>query len=241
MAVFGRGKQAKLLKRQGILTASPHRILMVQRSTNMAPTYLPIWPLTVFYLLVKPCDKETCGPTPKRDEAWKAHSKRIMDILEKHGIEYADITDYQLVAITGKLVLDECNTEGLVLAALEIRDWLNQKNAEDGAVQYQFRMGIHTDNVVAGIIASAKMSYGLYSHAKHVAHRMARCAGNGNINLSEYTYAHIHHMVDCEYWGAIDSMGEIHRPSKHIFDKARRNIPHIRTGWLGMYCIKGKI
>ncbi|MFM1874623.1 MAG: hypothetical protein RL266_360 [Bacteroidota bacterium] len=194
-----------------------------------------MWPMTVVCILVKRVDALSKVYVPELDVTWQERARQMVDILKKHGLEYIDVTDYVTVALTGKLIIDEATTESLVLAALEIRDLLAETNAGSDDHRFEFKIGMHTDEVVAGIVSSAKMPYGLYSHTMHVAYRMARCAMTGAVNISEYTHDHVQHIVRSEYWGALDSMGEIHRPSKHFFDKARMNIPHVRTGWVGMY------
>jgi class 3 adenylate cyclase len=208
---------------------------------DKAPLGLPIWPLTVMCILVRRSDALSTVYVPELDQAWQQQAKQIVEILKKRGLEYIDVTDYVTVAITGKLIVDEATTESMVLAALEIRGRLAETNAGSADHRFEFKIGLHTDDVVAGIVSSAKMPYGLYSHTMHVAYRMARSANIGTMNISEYTHHYVQHIIRSEYWGALDSMGEIHRPSRHFFDKARRNIPHIRTGWVGMYQVDGTL
>ena len=162
---------------------------------------IPVWPLTALYIIAKRVDPfNPSKQITNIDQTWKDHLTQIMKILKKHGIEYTRTVDHQFMAIAGSPMLDDSNTEKLVWATLEIRKWLNQVSIETDAFPYQFKIGIHTDRVVAGILDSAKMPYTLYSHAMHFAHRMARSCGFGSINMSEYTFKELGDVFECDYW-----------------------------------------
>lgn len=212
---------------------------MILGATNREPEGMPVWPLTVLYLVAKKVDPFN----PKGlvvDDKWKEYSSKIVDILRSHGIEYTQSVDHQIIGVAGGPMLDDSDTENLIWAALEIQEWLNRMNALAEGFPYQYRIGIHTDKVVAGIVDSARMPYDLYSHALHVGQRMARCCRFGTINVSQYTYAYIEETFQCEFWGSIDSMGEVHKPTDHVFKKAVKDRPDVRRGWIGMYELKGK-
>lgn len=202
---------------------------------------LPVWPLTALYIIAKRIDPfKPSENITVIDQTWKDQLTQIIHILKKHGIEYVRTIDHQLMAVAGSPMLDSSDTENLVWATLEIREWLNRTSVDTEAFPYQYKIGLHTDRVVAGIVDSAKMPYTLYSHAMHFAHRMARTCRFSVVNMSEYTHAYVDDVFECELWGILDSLGEIHKPSSHTFKKAREKKPHVKTGWVRMYEVLGK-
>ena len=212
---------------------------MILGATNREPEGMPVWPLTVLYLAAKRVDPFSSSE-PETDTKWIEHSAKILSILKKHGIDYTRSVDHEIIGVAGGPMLDESDTENLIWAALEIQEWMNRMNALAEGFPYQYRIGIHTDKVVAGIVGSARMPYNLYAHALHVAQRMARCCGFGVINVSQFTKAYADDTFECQFWGAIDAMGEVHKPSEHVFKKAVKDRPDVRRGWIGMYELVGK-
>jgi class 3 adenylate cyclase len=113
----------------------------------------------------------------------------------------------------GLPVANNTNPVDIVLAAMEIRDFMNNRYAEkfyEGKDYWQCRIGINTGNLIAGIVGVKKFAYDIWGDTVNTASRMESCGAVGRINVSESTYQHIKDHFDCEYRGSIEAKGKGH-------------------------------
>ncbi|MCB0754138.1 MAG: adenylate/guanylate cyclase domain-containing protein [Flavobacteriales bacterium] len=199
---------------------------------------IPLWPLTVLSLIAR---RQTDNPLePERyDETWEFHSRNVVQLIRECGVDFIETENNLLFAVAGGPMLDDSDTEKILDAAIKIREYARQVQADETTTNYYVKIGLHTDKVIAGIIDAARMPFDLYAHALHMANRMARICNWGEINLSQYTHDYVGDAYNCDYWGSIDAMGEIHKPSNHVFKKAVKNRPSIRRDSVKMYKVRG--
>ncbi len=97
-----------------------------------------------------------------------------------------------------------------VMAALEIQAFMNQmkeiKTAQ-GLPYWELRLGIHSGDLVAGVIGEKKFAYDVWSDTVNTASRCESSGVSGKINISGATYALVKDFFACEYRGAV--------PAKH--------------------------
>lgn len=97
-----------------------------------------------------------------------------------------------------------------VLAALEIQAFMNQmkeiKTAQN-LPYWQLRLGIHSGDLVAGVIGEKKFAYDVWSDTVNTASRCESSGVTGKINISGATYELVKDFFACEYRGAV--------PAKH--------------------------
>jgi hypothetical protein len=97
-----------------------------------------------------------------------------------------------------------------VLAALEIRDLMQRMHADptrEGRPRWDLRIGIHTGDLVAGVIGKAKFSYDVWGDTVNTASRLESAGVPGRVNISGATHALVRQFFDCEYRGTV--------PAKH--------------------------
>ncbi|MBL8020499.1 MAG: adenylate/guanylate cyclase domain-containing protein [Leptospirales bacterium] len=97
-----------------------------------------------------------------------------------------------------------------VMAALEIQAFMNQMKeikASQGLPYWQLRLGIHSGDLIAGVIGEKKFAYDVWSDTVNIASRCESSGVTGKINISAATYALVRDFFDCEYRGAV--------PAKH--------------------------
>jgi class 3 adenylate cyclase len=97
-----------------------------------------------------------------------------------------------------------------LLAALRIKKYLNyfkSKRTAEGLPAWDFRMGINTGPLIAGVIGEMKFAYDIFGDTVNVASRMESHGEIGEINVSQSTYELIADYFDCEYRGKIDLKG----------------------------------
>ena len=120
------------------------------------------------------------------------HCFRAFDfICEKYGVEkIKTICDSYMVA-GGLPVTKEDSVKNTVLAAIEMTAFIINRKVERKAVSqipFEMRTGIHTGNVVAGIVGVKKFQYDVWGDTVNTASRMESYGKVGQVNISQGTY-----------------------------------------------------
>jgi len=103
----------------------------------------------------------------------------------------------------------------ITLAALEMQRWMAQQASLREAVgkkYWKIRIGIHTGDLVAGVIGKTKFAYDLWGDTVNTASRMETAGETGKVNISESTYNIIKDDFICTPRGEIEAknIGLIH-------------------------------
>ena len=109
---------------------------------------------------------------------------------------------------------DELHAIKIVRAAMEIRQYMEEKNKTRkaaGAAPWELRIGIHTGPVVAGVVGKNKYAYDIWGSSVNIASRMESNGVPGEINISETAYELVREHFDCTHRGKIfaKNVGEI--------------------------------
>lgn len=126
------------------------------------------------------------------------------NITEKNNLEKIKTIGDAYMCAGGLPVKNTTNAIDAVNAALEIIDWLenwNNERFEKGLKKWEIRIGIHTGELIAGVVGTKKFAYDLWGDAVNVASRMESCGEKGKVNISPITYELIKDHFDCEYRG----------------------------------------
>jgi predicted ATPase/class 3 adenylate cyclase/predicted Ser/Thr protein kinase len=122
-------------------------------------------------------------------------------IIEKFKIEKIKTIGDAYMCASG--VPTNCNDSYLRIteASIEIMDWM-KKEKEKAAQQNkdfpEMRIGIHTGNLIAGIVGTSKFAYDIWGDTVNIAARMEQTGEVGEINISEQTYELIKNKFECE-------------------------------------------
>lgn len=126
------------------------------------------------------------------------------NILLKHGIEKIKTVGDAYLAASGLPLPDANHATSMISAAIEIRDYmLNRRRQYPSA--FEVRIGIHTGNVVAGIVGVKKFAYDIWGDTVNIAARMEQNSEAGKINVSNSTYLLIKDQFSCTYRGEIEA------------------------------------
>ncbi|MCB0522293.1 MAG: tetratricopeptide repeat protein [Lewinellaceae bacterium] len=129
------------------------------------------------------------------------------EICERHRLEKIKTIGDSYMCAGGLPVKNNTHPSDTVLAALEILDFIkkrNQQHGSNGHPQWAIRIGIHTGQVVAGVVGSKKFAYDIWGDTVNVASRMESNCPVGAINISEATQQLVARQFRCQYRGEVD-------------------------------------
>ncbi len=124
----------------------------------------------------------------------------------KHFDEIVDDYDLEKLKTIGDSYMagggfpEECEDHALkvVDAALEMQNLITDRNKKSN-YKWPMRVGVHSGNVVAGVIGKNKMTYDVWGNTVNVANRMERNGRPGKVNVSAVTYNLIKEYYECDY------------------------------------------
>jgi class 3 adenylate cyclase len=130
------------------------------------------------------------------------------EICERHNLEKIKTIGDAYMAVGGVPIPNQTNPLDSVRAGLEIQRWMenwqNQKKAR-GEASWEIRIGIHTGEVVAGVVGKNKFAYDVWGDTVNLAARMESSGEVGKVNISEVTYHYVKPYFDCAHRGKIEA------------------------------------
>lgn len=129
------------------------------------------------------------------------------EIIKSYGLEKIKTIGDAYMAAGGLPFPDENHAYKLVLAALEIAEFVEEskKNQLENEKRFDIRIGINTGPVVAGVVGTNKFAYDIWGDTVNIAARMESNSTAGKVNISKATYELIKDRFDCVYRGEIDA------------------------------------
>lgn|GEM_PF-824134 len=131
--------------------------------------------------------------------------KSFDEIISRYGIEKIKTIGDAYLAVSGLPVHDPDHASKMVAAAIEIRDFMEERKAMLGDRSFHIRIGIHSGPVVAGIVGVKKFAYDIWGDTVNTAARMEQSGEAGRINVSGTTYLLIRSGYECTYRGAVEA------------------------------------
>lgn len=145
------------------------------------------------------------------------------EITEKYGLEKIKTIGDSYMCAGGLPTANDTNPIDTVLAALEIcafmQNWQAKRIAQ-GKESWHIRIGIHTGELVAGVVGKKKFAYDIWGDAVNIASRMESNSEADKINISAATYHCLEGLFDCTFRG---------------------NLPIKNGGEVAMYFVNGKV
>ena len=128
-------------------------------------------------------------------------------IIEKYGLEKIKTIGDAYLAVGGLGVELKTNPIKSVLAALEIQNLMqNSSNIVSNEINdenWTVRIGIHTGEVITGVIGTKRIAYDIFGNTVNIAERIEANCEPGKVNISEDTYNLIDMFYNCTNRGEI--------------------------------------
>jgi class 3 adenylate cyclase len=147
-------------------------------------------------------------------EGLDQYFEKFDKVIEKYDIEKIKTIGDAYVCAGGVPTKSEGNPHLVVQAALEFVkeiENLRKERAAKGKIPFEFRIGIHTGQLVAGVIGIRKFAYDIWGDTVNMAARMQQASEPNKINISGATYELVKDKFACVYRGKIEAKnkGEI--------------------------------
>jgi len=127
-------------------------------------------------------------------------------IVRDHGCERIKTIGDAYLAVSGMPEPNPDHALSIVHAALAMLDWLESRNAKAG-VHWEMRVGIHSGEVVAGIVGVRRFIYDVFGDTVNVASRMENASMPMRINMSETTWKLLDGRIAAEERGELPVKG----------------------------------
>jgi len=136
------------------------------------------------------------------------------EIVDKYNVEKIKTIGDAYMAAGGVPIRNKSNAIDTTLAALEIQremEKISKIKIERGEEPWVLRIGLHTGDLIAGVVGIKRFAYDIWGDTVNVAAHMESSGEAGMVNISESTYEAIAEFFVCEYRGKIKAKhkGEI--------------------------------
>jgi len=131
--------------------------------------------------------------------------KAFDEIINKYQIEKIKTIGDAYLAVSGLPIANANHAADVVMAAIEINEYMRDRVEKFGDETFKVRIGIHSGNVVAGIVGIKKFAYDIWGDTVNIAARMEQNSEPLKINISQTTYELIKDDFDCTYRGDLEA------------------------------------
>ncbi|NOZ46897.1 MAG: response regulator [Chlorobi bacterium] len=128
------------------------------------------------------------------------------DIVENHYIEKIKTIGDTYMAAGGIPLRNRSNPIDIILAALEIQKFIHNLNEIKRVGKlpvWELKIGIHTGEVVAGVVGKRKFAYDIWGDTVNIASNIEAAGEVGKINITSATYEKVKDYFNCEPRGMV--------------------------------------
>jgi len=135
------------------------------------------------------------------------------EIVQNNNVEKIKTIGDAYMCAGGLPMPNKTHPFDVVLVGLQIQDVIqkiNEKKLLEGRMIWRFRIGIHTGDIISGVIGKHKFAFDILGDTVNKTARMEVACDTGKINISEKTYEIIKGVFDCQYRGDVEVKNQEH-------------------------------
>lgn len=128
------------------------------------------------------------------------------DVCVRHNLEKIKTVGDSFMCAGGVPMKNTTNPVDVVLASFEMRDFitkLKKEQSEKGRSLWKIRIGIHTGEIISGVVGKKKFAYDIWGDTVNTAARMEQTSMPNKINISGVTHEFVKDFFECTYRGKI--------------------------------------
>ena len=130
------------------------------------------------------------------------------EIVKRFNMEKLKTIGDAYMCVGGIPIQNHTHAIDACLTGLEMQNIMNQMKkikTEMNIPYWELRIGIHTGDVIAGVIGKTKFAFDIWGDSVNLASRMESSGVVGKVNISEATYLKVKDLFECEYRGEIEA------------------------------------
>ncbi len=127
-------------------------------------------------------------------------------IIQKYDIEKIKTIGDAYMCAGGIPIRNKSNPIDIVLAGLEIQHYMkvvHKEKIEKGEKPWGLRIGIHTGEIIAGVVGIKRFAYDIWGDSVNIASRIEEASEVGKVNISGATFYLVKEFFECEYRGKV--------------------------------------
>jgi class 3 adenylate cyclase len=128
-------------------------------------------------------------------------------VIHKYGLEKLKTIGDSYMIGGGFPIETKDHAINIIKAAIDMLEIVKGRNT-NSSYEWKMRTGVHSGNIVAGVVGKIKYSYDVWGKTVNVANIMERLSSPGKINITAATYELIKNEFDCEYRGVAEISGD---------------------------------
>lgn len=207
-------EREKKTANQLLLNVLPEQVAReLQEKGNVTPRHFPI--ATVLFADLVNFSSLSKGMSPgEMVDALNILFVGFDEILERNNMEKIKTIGDGYMAAGGIPDQNSTNPVDAVRSGLEMVAFVEKlkiENAKAGKPVWDLRIGVHTGDVIAGVIGKSKFVYDIWGISVNTASRMESAGEPGKVNISGITYQLVKEKFNCVPRGKIEvkNMGKM--------------------------------
>ncbi|OQA01249.1 MAG: Adenylate cyclase [Bacteroidetes bacterium ADurb.Bin408] len=156
------------------------------------------------------------------------------EVCVRHNLEKIKTVGDSYMCAGGIPIKNNTHAIDIVLAALEFLNFikkLQEEQEKKGQTKWHLRIGIHTGEIIAGVVGKKKFAYDIWGDTVNTASRMESTSEPDKINISGATYRIVKDFFVCEYRGKVAAKhkGEV---DMNFVYRIRPELSHDKEGFI---------